>query len=59
MTPLTTSTLCFFIPTIVITGILIFKSIESNNKDAFNTLSKLVKIQFFTATVWLYFEALL
>ena len=59
MTPLTINSLCFFIPTIVITGLLIFKSIKSNSRDAFTKLSKLVKIQFFTATVWLYFEVLL
>ncbi len=59
ITPVTISSLCFFIPTVVITLVLILKSIKSNNKDAFNRLSKLVKIQFFTATVWLYFEALL
>ena len=59
ITAVTISSLCFFIPTVVITLVLILKSINSNNKDAFNRLSKLVKIQFFTATVWLYFEALL
>lgn len=59
MTPLTINSLCFFIPTVVITGLLIFKSIKSNNRDAFTELSKLVKIQFFTATVWLYFEVIL
>ena len=59
MTPLTINSLCFFIPTIVITGLLIFKSIKSNSRNAFTKLSKLVKIQFFTATVWLYFEVLL
>ena len=59
MTPLTINSLCFFIPTVVITGLLIFKSIKSNNRDTFTELSKLVKIQFFTATVWLYFEVLL
>ena len=59
ITPVTISSLCFFIPTVVITLVLILKSIKSNNKDAFNRLSKLVKIQFFTAAVWLYFEALL
>jgi len=59
MTPLTINSLCFFIPTVVITGLLIFKSIKSNNRDAFTELSKLVKIQFFTATVWLYIEVIL
>ena len=59
MTPLTINSLCFFIPTVVITGLLILKSIKSNSRDAFTKLSKLVKIQFFTATVWLYFEVLL
>ncbi|MEC8460363.1 MAG: UbiA family prenyltransferase [Bacteroidota bacterium] len=59
MTPFTINSLCFFIPTVVITGLLIFKSIKSNNRDAFNELSKLVKIQFFTATVWLYIEVIL
>ena len=59
MTPFTINSLCFFIPTVVITGLLIFKSIKSNNRDAFTELSKLVKIQFFTATVWLYIEVIL
>ena len=59
MTPLTINSLCFFIPTVVITGLLILKSIKSNSRDAFTKLSKLVKIQFFTATVWLYFEVIL
>ncbi|MEC7063069.1 MAG: UbiA family prenyltransferase [Bacteroidota bacterium] len=59
MTPFTINSLCFFIPTVVITGFLIFKSIKSNNRDAFTELSKLVKIQFFTATVWLYIEVIL
>ena len=59
MTPLTINSLCFFIPTVVITGLLIFKSFKSNSRDAFTELSKLVKIQFFTATVWLYFEVIL
>ena len=59
MTPLTINSLCFFIPTVVITGLLIFKSIKSNNRDTFTELSKLVKIQFFTATVWLYIEVIL
>ena len=59
MTPLTINSLCFFVPTVVITGLLILKSIKSNSRDAFTKLSKLVKIQFFTATVWLYFEVLL
>ena len=59
MTPFTINSLCFFIPTIAITGLLIFKSIKSNSRYAFTELSKLVKIQFFTATVWLYFEVLL
>ena len=59
MTPFTVNSLCFFIPTVFITGLLIFKSIKSNNRDAFTELSKLVKIQFFTATVWLYIEVIL
>ena len=59
MTPFTINSLCFFIPTVVITGLLIFKSIKSNSRYAFTELSKLVKIQFFTATVWLYFEVIL
>ncbi|MEC8031228.1 MAG: UbiA family prenyltransferase [Bacteroidota bacterium] len=59
MTPFNINSLCFFIPTVVITGLLIFKSIKSNNRDAFTELSKLVKIQFFTATVWLYIEVIL
>ena len=59
MTPFTINSLCFFIPTVVITGLLIFKSIKSYNRYAFTELSKLVKIQFFTATVWLYIEVIL
>ena len=58
VTPLTISSLCFFIPTLVITGILILNSIKSNSKIAFNKLSKLVKIQFLIATVWLYYEVI-
>ena len=58
LTPITVNSLCFFIPTLVITGILILNSIKSNSKIAFNKLSKLVKIQFLIATVWLYFEVI-
>ena len=57
-TPITVNSLCFFIPTLVITGILILNSIKSNSKIAFNKLSKLVKIQFLIATVWLYYEVI-
>ena len=59
MTPFTINSLCFFIPTVVITGLLILKSIKLNSRDSFTELSKLVKIQFFTATVWLYIEVIL
>lgn len=58
LTPVTVNSLCFFIPTLVITGILILNSIKSNSKIAFNKLSKLVKIQFLIATVWLYYEVI-
>ena len=58
LTPITVNSLCFFIPTLVITGILILNSIKSNSKIAFNKLSKLVKIQFLIATVWLYYEVI-
>ena len=58
-TPITVNSLCFFIPTLVITGILILNSIKSNSKIAFNKLSKLVKIQFLIATVWLYYEVII
>ena len=58
LTPVTVNSLCFFIPTLVITGILILNSIKSNRKIAFNKLSKLVKIQFLIATVWLYYEVI-
>ena len=58
ITPVTVNSLCFFIPTLVITGILILNSIKSNSKIAFNKLSKLVKIQFLIATVWLYYEVI-
>ena len=59
LTPITVNSLCFFIPTLVITGILILNSIKSNSKIAFNKLSKLVKIQFLIATVWLYYEVII
>ena len=59
LTPITVNSLCFFIPTLVITGILILNSIKSNSKIAFNKLSKLVKIQFLIATVWLYYKVII
>ena len=59
ITPVTISSLCFFIPTVVITLVLILNSIKSNSKIAFNKLSKLVKIQFLIATVWLYYKVII
>ena len=58
-TPFSISGFSFFIPSLVITFVLLFSTLSAKKTTSFQKLSKLIKLQFLFSTLWLYVNALL
>ena len=53
------SSFSFFIPSLVITFVLLLSTLLAKETTSFQKLSKLIKLQFLFSTLWLYVNALL
>lgn len=53
------SSFSFFIPSLVISFVLLFSTLNARETASFQKLSKLIKLQFLFSTLWLYVNALL
>lgn len=58
-TPFSISSFSFFIPSLVITFVLLLSTLLAKETTSFQKLSKLIKLQFLFSTLWLYVNALL
>ena len=58
-TPFSIASFSFFIPSLVITFVLLFSTLSAKETSSFQKLSKLIKLQFLFSTLWLYVNALL
>ena len=53
------SSFSFFIPSLVISFVLLLSTLNARETSSFQKLSKLIKLQFLFSTLWLYVNALL
>ena len=53
------SSFSFFIPSLVISFVLLFSTLNARETASFQKFSKLIKLQFLFSTLWLYVNALL
>ena len=53
------SSFSFFIPSLVISFVLLLSTLNAKETSSFQKLSKLIKLQFLFSTLWLYVNALL
>ena len=58
-TPFSISSFSFFIPSLVITFVLLLSTLLAKETTSFQKLSKLIKLLFLFSTLWLYVNALL
>ena len=57
--PFTILYVLFYVPIIILSVAFIFKAFQGINQNNYSTLSSLIKLKFFTASIWLYLSHLI